>query len=126
MTVWGAIVCGQRKIVHSVNKALKDLTGSSIILDVPNPTCHEGLLVVIKGEHTGTFLRRVTHEGKGDDCLAVCQVVRLREGSADEVTAVTLKMQAGNLASVVESKEKKALNRDILKAERDAVRPRQH
>lgn len=124
MTVWGAVVFGQRKIVHSVNKALKDLTGSSVILDVPNPTRHEGLLVVIKGEHTGTFVRRVTHEGKGDNCLAICRVVTRREGSADQVTATTLKMWAGNLASVVESKEKRTLNRDILKAERDAVRSR--
>ncbi|KAF8630585.1 hypothetical protein AX17_005397, partial [Amanita inopinata Kibby_2008] len=122
MTVWGAVVVANRKIVHSVNKALKDLTGSIVDVEVPNPTRHEGLLVVIKGEYMGTFLRRVTHEGKGDDCLADCRVVTRREGSPDEMTTTTLKFRAGDLACVAETKEERALNRDVLKAERAAVR----
>ena len=75
ITVWGAVCSGQQKIVHSINKALKDLTGSLVLVDVPNSMHHEGLLVAIKGEHTGTFLRRLTHERQGNDCLAVCRVV---------------------------------------------------
>ena len=124
MMVWGAVLSGQRKIVHSVNKALKDLTGSSVLVDVPNPTRHEGLLVAIKGEHTGTFLRQLTHERQGNDCLAVCRVVRRREGFPDEATTMTLKLQAEDLASVAETKEERRLNRDLLREERDAVRRR--
>lgn len=110
--------------MHSVNKDLKDLTGSSVVVDIPNISRHETLLVVTKGEHTGTFVRRITHEGTGEDRLAVCRVVMRREGFPDEVTAMTLKLRAEDLASVAETKEERRLNRDVLREERDAVRRR--
>jgi len=49
MMVWGAVLFGQQRIVHSVNKDLKDLTGSLVVIDVPNISCHETLFVVTKG-----------------------------------------------------------------------------
>ena len=64
MTVWGAVLFCQWRIVHSVNKDLKDLTGSLVIIDIPNISCHETLLVVTKGEHTGTFMHWITHRGQ--------------------------------------------------------------
>ena len=124
MMVWGAVFSGQQKIMHSINKALKDLTRSSVLINVPNPMCHEGLLVAIKGEHTGTFLHRLTHERQGNDCLAVYRVVRQREGFPDKATTMTLKLQAEDLALVAETKEERRLNHDLLREERDVVRRR--
>jgi len=72
MMVWGAVLFDQWRIVHSVNKDLKDLTRPLVIIDAPNISRHEMLLVVTKGEHTGTFVCWITHKGTGEDYLAVC------------------------------------------------------
>jgi len=45
-----------------------------------------------------------------------------REGFPDEVITMTLKLWAEDLASVVETKEKRRLNHDVLREEWDAVR----
>ena len=68
------------------------------------------------------FVHRITHEGTGEDCLAVCQVVMRREGFLDEVTTMTLKLQTEDPALVVETKEERRLNHNVLRGERDAVR----
>ena len=124
MTVWSAVFGGRRQIVHSSNKVLKDLTGAEVVLDVPNPTRTDSLLVVVNGEHTGTFVRRVNHEGHGTDSLAVCRVVSRIQGLRDTVTDITLKLRAEELALVKETNEEKELNRGILAAERKVARVR--
>jgi len=47
-----------------------------------------------------------------------------REGFPDEVTAMILKLQAEGLALVVEIKEERRFNHDVLRGEWDAVRQR--
>ena len=122
MTVWGAVLSGQWKIMHSVNKALKDLTGSLVVINIPNPMHHKGLLVAIKGEYMGTFLHQVTHERQGNDWLAICRVVMQREGFLDNATTTTLKLWAGDLTLVAETKKERRLNCDVLREEHDAAR----
>lgn len=124
MTVWGTVLGGRRRIVYSVNKALKDITMAQVVLDVPNPTRTDSLLIVIHGETIGTFVRRVTHERNGDTSIAVCRVVTRENGCRDMVTSTTLKLRAEDLALVMETKEEKALNKDILQEERAAFRIR--
>ena len=122
ITVWGAVPFGQRRIMHSINKDLKDLTRSLVVINIPNISRHEVLLIVTKGEHTGTFMHWITHEGTGEDCLAVCRVVMWRKGFLDEVTTMTLKLRAEDLASVAETKEERRLNHNVLRGEWNAVR----
>jgi hypothetical protein len=124
MTVWGTVINGTRRIVFSSNKALKDITMAQVVLDVPNPTRTDSLLVVISGDNIGTFVRRVSHEGNGASSLAVCRVVTQEKGSQDTVTSITLKLRAEDIVSVVETKEEKALNHGILAEEHAAVRIR--
>jgi hypothetical protein len=120
MTVWGTVLDGRRRIVYSVNKALKDITTAQVILDAPNPARTDSLLVVIKGENIGTFVRRITNEKS----LAVCRVVTRENGCRDTVTTTTLQLPAEDLALVIETKEEKALNQGILQEERAASRIR--
>lgn len=121
-TVWGTLVEGQQRIVLSVNKALKEVNHSWIELKHPNVMRTDSLLVVITGEHTSTFVRRLHHKKEGDEYLAVCQVVVPREGLIDEVLDTTLVLRAEDLACVVETPQAKKLNVRILKSERDKHR----
>lgn len=124
MTVWGTVIDGRRRIVYSSNKALKDITMAQVILDVPNPTRTDSLLVVVNGENIGTFVRRVTHERNGTTSLAVCRVVTRKTDCRDTVTTTTLKLRAEDVALVAETKEEKVLNKGILAEERAAARIR--
>jgi len=120
--VWGTVLGGYWKIIHSSNKLLKDLVGAEVVLEHPNPTRTDSLLVVINGEHLGTFVHRVTNEGPGAEGLAVCRVVIRKQGSRDTVTDMTLKLPGKDLAIVKEMDEERKLNRGILAAERKAAR----
>ena len=122
LVVWGAVLGGYQKIVHSSNKLLKDLVGAEIVLEHPNPTHTNSLLVVINGEHIGTFVHRVTNEGPGAEGLAVCQVVIRKQGSRDTVTDMTLKLPGKDLAIVKETDKERNLNKGILAAEHEAAR----
>ena len=97
---------------------------AQVVLDVPNPTHTDSLLIVIHGETIGTFMHRVTHERNDDTSIAVCRVVTRENGCRDMVTSTTLKLQAEDLALVMEMKEEKALNKDILQEEQAAFRIR--
>lgn len=125
MAVWSAVFDGSRKIVYSSNKVPKDITWAKVVLDVPNPTRTDSLLVVVNGEHIGTFVRRVNHAGYGTDSpVAVCRVVIRKQGLRDIVTNTTLKLKSEELALVKETSEEKELNTGILVAERRAARVR--
>lgn len=124
MTVWGAVVGGIRRIVYSSKRTPKDITTAEVVFTSVNPMRHDTLLVVVKGDHIGTFVRRVTHEKNGASVLAVCRIVTQREGSPDIVTATTLKLAAEDVAIVIETKEEKSLNNGIMDEACGAVRRR--
>jgi len=123
MAVWSTVFDGSRKIVYSSNKVPKDITWAEVVLDVPNATRTDSLLVVVNGEHIGNFVRRVNHEGYGTDSpVAICRVVIRNQGLRDIVTNMTLKLRAEELALIKETNEEKGLNKEILAAERRAAR----
>ncbi|KAG5633518.1 hypothetical protein H0H81_007138 [Sphagnurus paluster] len=124
LVVWGMVLAGRRRIVHAVRGAVKYLTGATVVLEVPNAPHTDSHLVVINGEHTGTFVCRVTHEGTGANSIAVCRVVVLNEGSMDTVTDRELKLPATDLALIKETDEEKKANRNVLSVEQNAARKR--
>ncbi|KAG5646854.1 hypothetical protein H0H81_008121 [Sphagnurus paluster] len=124
LVVWGTVLVGRRRIMHAVRGVVKDLTGATVVLEVLNTTHTDSRLVVINGEHTGTFMRRVTHEGTGANSIAVCRVVVLNEGSMDTVTDRELKLPATDLALIKETDEEKKANRNVLSVEQNAARKR--
>lgn len=113
---------GRRVIVYSVNKMQKELTPASVTLIHPNVKKTDSLLVVIKGEHFGTFVRRLTSKVVGGVDVAVCRVVKRVPKAADIVTLVTLELPADCLTGVVEEDFEKKLNIHTLKEERNALR----
>ncbi|KAG5633618.1 hypothetical protein H0H81_006488, partial [Sphagnurus paluster] len=124
LEVWGTVLTGRQRIMHAVRGAVKDLTGATVVLEVPNATCTDSRLVIINGEHTGTFVHWVTHKGTGANSIAVCRVVVLNEGSMDTVTDRELKLPATDLALIKETDEEKKANRNVLSVERNAARKR--
>jgi hypothetical protein len=83
----------------------------------PNVTRDEGLLVVIKGEHCGKYIRRV-HFRYGSDNIPIADlaVVHHTEGAKDSLTGERLELTADNLGSVVEAPSDKALNKGLITA----------
>ncbi|KAG5634119.1 hypothetical protein H0H81_003318 [Sphagnurus paluster] len=117
LVVWGMVLAGRRRIVHAVRGAVKDLTGAMEVLEVSNTTHTNYRLVIINGEHTGTFVRRVTHKGTGANSIAVCCVVVLNKGSMDTVTDRGLKLPVMDLALIKETNKEKKANRNVLSVE---------
>lgn len=90
----------------------------------PSPTHDNGLLVVIKGEHRGKYVRRIYHRHGKDaaDTVMILAVVSRTDGSADSLTGQQLELGVDFLCSVSESKKDKDLNRNLMKSLRDQHR----
>jgi len=82
----------------------------------PNLTRDEGLLVVIKGEHCGKFVRRVHFRYSDNIPIADLAVVNHSEGAKDNLTGERLELTADHLGSVFECPSDKALNKDLMTA----------
>ncbi|KAF8973571.1 hypothetical protein BDZ97DRAFT_1751601 [Flammula alnicola] len=79
----------------------------------PSPTHDNGLLIVIKGEHCGKYVRRIYHRHGTEATTMILAVVCRVEGSADVLT-------------VSESKKEKDMNKDLMKPLRDHYRSSDH
>ena len=121
-TIWGTLLNGRRQIVFSVNKAVRELHPSWVQFIHPNVKQTDGLLVVVKGKHTATFVRRLTHKKVDREFVALCLVVFRVPKAADTVTDTTLDLPADHLACVVETRDETRLNANTLKAEWKALR----
>lgn len=88
----------------------------------PNPIHDNGLLLVIKGDDCGRYVRRVHHRRVGGSTLIVLAVVTRLEGSPDVVTGERLELDAKCLCTITESKKEKHLNRNIMETVRNKYR----
>ena len=88
----------------------------------PNPKRENGLLVVIKGEHFGKFVRRIHHRLVDVEVIATLVVVNRVAGDVDTLTGDQLEMDASHLCMCEESKEDRGRNDLLMQPLREKAR----
>ena len=88
----------------------------------PNPTRDNGLLVVIKGEHCGKYVRRIHHRYVDEDAIVILSVVKRVAGHVDMLTGEQLELDVSYLCVCEESKEDKTRNRLLMNELREEAR----
>src|ERR1700678_961322 len=85
-----AKVDGVVSIRHYVYNTSKGLAPAWVLSKRPNPTRNNGLLMVVKGDHCGKYVRRINHrynEDNGDrQTFILLAVVKKVAGAADTLT----------------------------------------
>ena len=80
----------------------------------PSATHSNGLLIVIKGEHCGKYVRRIGHKHDTTTTM-ILAVVKKIDKSSDLLTGEQLELETEFLCTVPESTEEKKLNKDLMK-----------
>jgi hypothetical protein len=80
----------------------------------PSATHSNGLLIVIKGEHCGKYVRRIGHKHDRTTTM-ILAVVKKMDKSSDLLTGEQLELETDFLCTVPESTEEKKLNKDLMK-----------
>ena len=123
-----AMVEGVVNIRHHVYNTSKGLAPSWVSPKNPNPTRDNGILMVVKGEHCGKYVRRIHHryiEDNGNrQTLISLAVVKKVDGAADTLTGEHLELGPDSLCIAVETKEDKKLNGNLMTSLRDNARKR--
>ena len=123
-----ARVEGVVSIRHHVYNASKGLVAAWVSSKSPNPTRDNGLLVVVKGEHCGKYVRRIHHryhEDNGNrEALMILAVVEKVEGAADTLTGEQFELGPDSLCLAFETNENKKLNTTLMTSLRENARKR--
>ena len=111
VTVSIAKVEGVVSIRHQVYNVSRGLFPAWVSPKSPNPTRNNGLLVVVKGEHCGKYVRRIHHryhEDNGNrEAVMILAVVEKVEGAADTLTGEQFKLGPDSLCLAFETNEDK-------------------
>jgi len=79
----------------------------------PNATRDNGLLVVIRGEHTGKYVWRIHHRYHDGRPLMILAVVMPVDGAADSLVGERLELDVDFLCVAAETKKQKDLNASL-------------
>jgi hypothetical protein len=119
---------GVVSIRHDVYNTLRGLAPSWVLPKTPNPTRDNGLLMVVKGNHCGKYVRRIYHgshsdgNGKNQPHILLA-VVKKVDGAVDTLTGEQLELDPDSLCIAVEMSKDKKLNANLMKSLReDAAR----
>jgi len=88
----------------------------------PNATRDNGLLVVIKGEHSGKYVRRIHHRYDGKEAILILAVVNREAGKMDSLTGERLELDVTCLCLCDELKDDKKLNSSLMDMLREEAR----
>ena len=112
-------------IRHNVYNISKGLAPAWVSPRSPNPTRDNGILMVVKGDHCGKYVRRIHHRYLEDkQVLIILAVVKKVDGAPDTLTGEQLELGPDSLCIAVETKEDKKLNANIMDSLRDNARKR--
>ncbi len=125
LTAFIASTNGQLSIRRRKYKASEYLSPEWVIPKYPNPRRENGLLIVIKGEHFGKYVRRIYHrfvDGLTEP-IAILAVVNRVADEVDTLLAVDpLELDASHLCVCDESIDNKTLNNQLMQPLRDEAR----
>jgi hypothetical protein len=88
----------------------------------PNPTRDNGLLIVIKGEHCGKYVRRIHHQYEGEEAIVILAVVQRVDGHVNTLMEERLELDVSHLCVCDESREDKKLNSSLMDELREEAR----
>ena len=128
VTVSIAQVEGVVSIRHQVYNASRGLFPAWVSPKSPNPTRDNGILMVVKGDHCGKYVRRIHHRYDEDNghkgALILLAVVEKVDGAADSLTGEQFELDPDSLCIAVETNEEKKLNENLMKSLRLNARKR--
>jgi len=123
-----AKVEGDVSIRHYVYKASKGLAPAWVSPKRPNPTRDNGILMVVKGDHCGKYVRRIHHryhEDNGNkEALILLAVVEKGDGVPDTLTGEQFELGSDSLCIAVETNEDKKVNGDVMNSLRATAHKR--
>jgi hypothetical protein len=121
-----ASVGGVISIRHHVYKTPRDLAPAWVSSTIPNPTRDNGLLVVVKGEHCGKYVRRIHHRYQEDNgnkqAFIILAVVERVDGAADTLTGEQFELGPDSLCLAFETNEDRKLNANLMTSLRENAR----
>ena len=119
---------GAVSIRHHVYNASKGLAPAWVSSKKPNPLRDNGLLMVVKGEHCGKYVRRIHHryhENNGSkQAVVILAVVEKVEGAVDTLTGEQFELGPDSLCLAFESNEGRKLNANLMATLRENARKR--
>lgn len=113
---------GRLSLRHSIYHTSEVLPVEWVSPKYPNPTRDNGLLVVIKGEHCGKYVRRIHHRYQDDVAIIILAVVTRAEDLPNVLTGEQLELEAEDLCVSLETKEEKKQNESVMAALREQAR----
>ena len=116
------LVAGQPSIRHTSYKTSASLAPAWVSPKYPHPTHDNGLLVVIKGEHCGKYVRRIHHRYDKETAIVLLGVMKRTENAADSLTGERLELGADHLCVAIETAEEKKRNESVMTALREQAR----
>jgi hypothetical protein len=123
-----AKVEGVVSIRHVVYNTSRGLFPHWVSPKRPNPTRDNGILMVVKGDHCGKYVRRIHHRYHEDNgnkqTLILLAVVNKVDGAADTLTGEQLELGCDSLCLAVETNEDKKLNANLMNSLRENARKR--
>jgi hypothetical protein len=123
-----ANVNGEVSIRHNVYNTSRGLAPAWVSPKIPNPTRDNGILMVVKGDHCGKYVRRIHHRYHEDNgnkqALILLAVVKKVDGAPDTLTGEQLELGPDSLCIAVETKEDKKLNGNLMNSLRERARKR--
>ncbi len=122
LTVSIRSINGQLGIRRIVYKTANFVDPEWVSVKHPNPTRDNGLLIVIKGDHCGKYVRRIHHQYESGKAIVLLAVVSREAGSMDRLTGEELGLDVFHLCVCEESKEHKKLNSSLMDQLREEAR----
>ena len=105
---------GVVSIRHHVYNTSKGLVPAWVSSKSPNLTRDNGLLVVVKGEHCGKYVRRIHHRYHEDNgnkqVFMILAVIEKVDGAADTLTGEQFELGPDSLCLAFETSEDRKLN----------------
>jgi hypothetical protein len=122
LTISIEMVDGRPSICYTHYKTSRVIPAEWVSPKHPNPTRDNGLLLVIRGDHCGKYVRRVHHRYESEQPVIILAVVNRVEGSVDVLAEERLELSASDLCLGFETAEEKKWNDKIMTALRDRAR----
>ena len=104
---------GKLRLIHTVYTTSAFLLPDRVSAKHPNATRDNGLLIVIQGEHTGKYVRRIHHKYNDGRASMILAVVRPVDGAADTLVGGRLELDVNFLCVAIETKKQKDLNSSL-------------
>jgi hypothetical protein len=119
---------GVVSIRHHFYNASRGLASPWVSPKNPNPTRDNGILMVVKGNHCGKYVRRIHHRYHEDNgnkqALILLAVVKKVDGAVDTLTGEQFELPADSLCIAVETPEDRKLNASLMNPLREIARKR--